>query len=351
MYPERAQALREEQVNVFAMEEVRVDQFQPLKSDIWGRLGALRTFEKILADIPAKDLHVVFVGYSPLIDGAIRFMGLRDVASITVVPEHSISRCLCDFGDPAVIFTDSSKGSISCTGKYLSRIIDLARFDFSGQDENLPDYIFPGGRVPELGGRRIESLHETGRAGARFGLESVAAESGSKSSEPVVTVIGYGNVAMGAVSCIVDRGLSVTVLNRYHTANGLLPIELSRANLVINGALTPSDEFVITADHVSQLMKRGTVLVDLIGGSPTDRSPVEVVDTCTFLGRPSFDIDGVLVSSVFGWPNYYDPLGTSQRYSRQIAAVITESRAFSSPLELLPVGIRGAAVLGPFEKA
>ncbi len=40
----------------------------------------------------------------------------------------------------------------------------------------------------------------------------------------------------------------------------------------------------------------GSVVIDLVGGSPTNRSPVEPVLSCTFLTDPSFVRDGVTIS-------------------------------------------------------
>ena len=165
---------------------------------------------------------------------------------------------------------------------------------------------------------------------------------------PEVFVLGYGNVAMGAVDYCVRNGLAVTIMNRFHTSNRSFALKLASAELVINGALTPPDragiDFVVTKDHVSNHMQRGAVLIDLIGGSPTDRSPVEVVETCTFLGAPRFTVAGVYVASVFAWPNFYRPRETCNRYSSQIASVIVEPGGLADGVDVASPGIRRARV-------
>ena len=66
------------------------------------------------------------------------------------------------------------------------------------------------------------------------------------------------------------------------------------------------------------------MVIDLVGGSPTNRSAVESVMTCTFLTDPYFEEEGVLFSALWGWPMMGMMKESGDKYSSQILSVLIE---------------------------
>ena len=86
-----------------------------------------------------------------------------------------------------------------------------------------------------------------------------------------------------------------------------------------------------------------------MGGSPTNRSPVEAVLSCTFLTDPHFLRDGVTVSSLWGWPMMGMMRETALRYSLQIRDVLLGPERLIDGLGALTPGVERALVCGPFQ--
>src|SRR5690606_29324886 len=68
--------------------------------------------------------------------------------------------------------------------------------------------------------RRIQCLHETGRAGAKYGVSLLLNETKKvKEAKDInVVVLGYGNVATGAIDQLLREGVKrIVILTRRHT--------------------------------------------------------------------------------------------------------------------------------------
>ncbi len=145
---------------------------------------------------------------------------------------------------------------------------------------------------------------------------------------------------------------TVHVLGRTHTSSGRIDYWLKDIDLVVNGAEQPEHlrgiNFLVSNSHLKQLVPNGSVVIDLVGGSPTNRSPVEAVESCTFLTDPHFERDGVTVSSLWGWPMMGMMRETAIRYSGQIADVLLGVEKLHSGLSELAPGVERALVCGPF---
>ncbi len=120
-------------------------------------------------------------------------------------------------------------------------------------------------------------------------------------------MLGYGNVAQGAIHELYKQGVSkIHVLGRTHTTKGRIDRWLKGVDLVVNGAEQAvrlrGVNFLISNQHLQELMSDKSVVIDLIGGSPANRSPVEAVINSSFLTDPVFMQDQVSVSSLWGWP-------------------------------------------------
>lgn len=360
MYPSRREILKSRQVNVVAMEAV-AEPSRALDIDAYTpRLFAKEIFDKQLKDIPAVGRNVVVVGYSKVTDEIIRYFGRKQLASLLVVPASGVTSWIAKAAPGTVVVgaVDSAPDS-AMTLRKASEHENLIVADFRDYKVSTKDFL----RIARLSQeemearpqRSIQCLHETGRAGAQFGIEGVDRDGPKAWTErDLALVLGYGNVAMGAIDQCLQQGQSVYVLGRFNTRKDRIEPWLARSKLVINGAFIPDElagiEYVLNNHHVDNVMRNGTMLIDLIGGSPTDRSPVEPVETCTFLGEPMFERNGIRIASVFAWPNFYRTEATNSQYSRQIMNVLTRPNGLLSGLAKADEGIRKAIVLGPFEK-
>ncbi len=360
MYPDRKAALEEQRVSVVAMEAVSEGKFRLDSKELAPNLFAKQVFDSYLKSRPAAERHVVVVGYSEATDGMIRYLGRKQLASLLVVPASGGTDWVSAARKGTVVVSDvvgnpdSLRTFVNASAQEGIVTVDFSKFS-KPNERRLPlEDLFPDGKLPQFGKRGIQCLHETGRAGAQFGIEVLDSDPRNTwSQKDIALVLGYGNVAMGAIDQCVRQGQAVFVLGRHNTQGGRIERWLSRSKLVINGAFIPDElagiEFVVSNQHVDRVMRPGTVLIDLIGGSPTDRSPVEPVDTCTFLGAPMFERNGVRIASVFAWPNYYRTFETNGRYSSQIANVLVQPEGLLTGLRNTTQGIRKAIVLGPFD--
>ena len=97
------------------------------------------------------------------------------------------------------------------------------------------------------------------------------------------------------------------------------------------------------------MIPNGSVIIDLVGGSETNRSPVEPVINCSFLTDPHFVQDGVTVSALWGWPMMGMMRETAIRYSNQIRDVLLGPERLVDGLDTLTPGVARALVCGPFQ--
>ncbi len=76
------------------------------------------------------------------------------------------------------------------------------------------------------------------------------------------------------------------MLGRTHTAKGRIDFWLKDADLVVNGAEQSSElrgvNFFVSNHHLKEHIPDQSVVIDLVGGSATNRSPVEAVISCSF---------------------------------------------------------------------
>ena len=169
-------------------------------------------------------------------------------------------------------------------------------------------------------------------------------------------ILGYGNVAQGALDELHQHGINnIHVLGRAQTAKGRIDYWLQDADIVINGADQSPElrgkNYLVNNQHIKDLIPEHSVVIDLVGGSPTNRSPVEAVVSCSFLTKPYFVQDGVLISSLWGWPMMGMMRETAVRYSSQIVDVLIGHERLIDGLEELTPGVQRALVCGPFTNA
>ena len=169
-----------------------------------------------------------------------------------------------------------------------------------------------------FGRRMIEAVQQAGYLGMEKGFQLWEGDP----SNCVVKVMGYGNIAWGAIQCAARKFAQVMVLNKKDLKN--MEKHISGTDILVNGINWPMEkrgkEFIITRDML-KLFKKGAVILDLVS-NPPGQSPIETMHPTT-LDDISYVIDGVIHTSCWSWPGL-DPVNISRRYSIQVAPIFKE---------------------------
>jgi alanine dehydrogenase len=358
-YPDRAKLLEDSRINVIAMEEILESPKVTTDEQILARVGMTEALDPFLKNNSIGALRVRVLEWTENLAGAIRRGGNRDPRSIRVLqPDIPFDEVDATGTDALYVYDSRSlTGSANLLDNLRSSGAHL--FDLAAYAEDKGDAAIKAYRSAhppfEFGLRRIQCLHETGQAGARYGLKLLKDNKpGLDLRDAKVVVLGYGNVGQGAIHEAYDHGVkSIAVLGRSHTASGRIDFWLKDVDLVINGADQPAAlrgiNYLVTNDHLNTLIPGGSVIIDLVGGSPTNRSPIEPVTDCTFLTDPHFVQDGVTISALWGWPMMGMMRESALRYSAQIADVLIGHENLQSGLGDLAPGVKRALVCGPFD--
>ncbi|MFV1885317.1 MAG: hypothetical protein ACMZ7B_12570 [Balneola sp.] len=304
------------------------------------------------------EFHVI--GYNERMSGVIRRLMNHSPAKLTLHPARVSVNELGELNRYSVIVFDSSLSKntsffVDELEQKEIRYYDVHPFVENHGWEALKYYrhVNP---APKFGKRKIEALHETGRAGARYGLKLLQ-EISPKQKFPdkaTAVILGYGNVGMGAIHECYEAGVRIIqVLGKAQTKKGIIEDYLRDADLIVNGAEQPPHlrgiNYLVTRDHTRSLLQKGTVVIDLVGGSATNRSAVENVVECTYLTDPYFEEDGILFSALWGWPMMGFMRETAIKYSGQIADILLGEDQFIQGLEHLAPGVEQALVCGKFD--
>ncbi len=359
-FPVRAQKLLDRNVNVVAMEEI-IESPKHMTDDLILSKTAMR-FCLHKMGIPLNELGVNILGYTPRLTGAIRRAGNRHTNYLKIFSTDIELDDLGSLTESSIIFYDSYRRDGQ---NFRPNIIDKLQvnkspaclFDLRDFEENFgmesiqryrdthPPYKF--------GIRRIHALHETGRAGARYGLSLLLEQGkGLHAKDANVVILGYGNTATGAIDECIRQGVrKIEILGRRHTSKQKISNYLRNADLIINGAEQPAElrgkNFLITRKHAREIIRDGTVVIDLIGGSASNRSPVENIIECTYMNQPFFEEDGVLFSALWGWPMMGFMRESAIKYSSQIIDVLLGNERLIDGFENVHHGIKPALLKWP----
>jgi len=357
-YPERAKLLQDSRINVIAMEEVLESPKSQTDEHILSRIAMAAALEPFLGNNTIGALDIRVIGYSERLAGSVRRAGNRDPRSLEVLQADLRFDELDVTGENSLYYYDSTTfadpnnilDKLRAAGSHLFDLAEYERLHAAAEIANYRESHPPY----EFGLRRIQALHETGQAGARFGMKLL------KENKPELdlrnakaVVLGYGNVGRGAIHEIYDHGVkAIHVLGRTHTTKGHIKYWLKNADIIVNGAEQPAHlrgkNFLIKNEHLKEIIPDGSVVIDLVGGSETNRSPVEPVINCTFLTEPSFVQDGVSVAALWGWPMMGFMRETAIKYSGQITDVLINKERLLDGLEELKPNLQKALVCGPF---
>ena len=356
-YPQRAALLEQRKINVIAMEEVLESPRVQSDTRILGRVAMNQALKPFIENNTIGSIRVRVLEWSPRLDGAIRRAGNRDPRSLDVLQGDSRLEELMALGCEALYFYDGASfedntGLLPQLRESGCHMFDMQHFEQDQGQEAIASYREAHPPL-EFGLRRIQCLHETGRAGARYGLQLLRENKPELDLRHArVMVLGYGNVGQGAIHEVHEQGVGcVHVLGRTHTVKGRIDYWLKDVDLVVNAAeQSPAlrgINFLITNQHLKEHIPDGSVVIDLVGGSESNRSPVEPVINCSFLTDPHFVQDGVSVSALWGWPMMGMMRETAIRYSGQIRDVLLGPEQLLQGLDSLSPGVARALVCGP----
>ena len=205
----------------------------------------------------------------------------------------------------------------------------------------LEKYRITGITMDEIkdrfGERKIEALYETGYIAMEKGFELW----GGNPSECVVKIMGYGNVAFGAIQCAARKFAKLEILNKRDFKE--MRKHIPGTDILVNGIKWPIEkrgkEFFVTKKML-KLFKKDAVILDLIS-NPPGHSPVETMRP-THLDDISYEVDGIIHTSCWGWPGL-DPAGISKRYSMQVAPIVKE--IVDNDIDNLPEYIKTATFI------
>ncbi len=173
--------------------------------------------------------------------------------------------------------------------------------------------------VRDLFGKRVvEALHQAGYLAMEKGFELWKGDP----AKSVVKVMGYGNVACGAIQCAARKFARVTVLNKKDIYE--MEKHIPGTDLLVNGIEWPSEKrgkIFLIKRNMLKLFKKGAVIVDIVA-NPAGQSPIETMHP-TNLEDISYVVDGVIHTACWAWPGL-DPENISRRYSIQVAPILLE---------------------------
>ncbi|MEV4432489.1 hypothetical protein [Streptomyces sp. NPDC049585] len=327
--PQRAAIAGERGVNLIAMELVR--ECPEFVSDefLRSRLAARRWFAQLPVADPSR-LSVAFIGHSLRAFGALQYAARTRPRSLRI------------------LHAPPPPGPDTVSVEFAELDEMAARLSVEEVDRDRAHH-----RLQAYGRRRIECLHETGRAGARFGIALALRQNPALGTPARIrtAVLGYGNVAFGALDECARHGVAhVEILTKRTTTRPDVCHHLHASDLVINGA-EPADRrrtgYVITEADLGGVLRPGTVVVDLVGGCATNRSVVEPLVECTHPGDPYLVRKGVFLAAVWGWPLLGFKRESVERYSDQITAVLLHEERLADGLATAPPGVLRAVVAGP----
>ncbi|MCG8374828.1 MAG: hypothetical protein MI700_14895, partial [Balneolales bacterium] len=358
-FPDRAKLLEKHNINVIAMEDVVQSPEKLPKDMVLGLMAADNCLESDLriAGIDQDEFHVI--GFSTQMIGLIRRLMNHGPKNLVLHHVHGTIEDLGELNTQIRVVFDSAtirdaSTLIQTLQRHDIRYYDVHQFVTDHGQEALQYYRLVN-PASKFGKRKIEALHETGRAGARYGLKLLAEKSPKqlKPQEATVAVLGYGNVGMGAIDECYRSGVkTIRILGKHQTQKEVIEHYIRDADLIINGAEQPKHlrgvNYLVTREHTKSLLKDGTVVIDLIGGSSTNRSAVENVIECTYMTSPFFEENGVLFSALWGWPMMGFMRETAIKYSGQITDILLGDDRLIDGLNHLAPGIQRALVCGPF---
>ena len=177
--------------------------------------------------------------------------------------------------------------------------------------ENLKD---PVGR------RKVEAVADSGRIGMEYGFKLW----GKDPATATVKIMGYGNIAVGAIRCAARKFARVVILNKKHFQE--MEKHIPGTDILVDAINRPyrrdvEEEPYFVTRAMLKLFKPGSAIVDLVS-NPIKHAPVETMHP-TYLSDMYYEVDGIYHASCWGWPGM-EPVRISERYSLQLAPILRD---------------------------
>ena len=171
-----------------------------------------------------------------------------------------------------------------------------------------------------LGDRMVEAVLDSGRIGMEYGFELWKNDPATCQ----VKIMGYGNMARGAIRCAARKLAKVEVLNRSQFTE--MEKHIRGTDILVDAVNRPyrrdvEKELPFVTRKMLKLFKKGSVIVDLVS-NPEKHAPVESMRPTT-LNDLHYVVDGIYHTSCWGWPGL-EPVKISKRYSKQVAPILKE---------------------------
>ena len=181
-FPKRALKLEKRQINVVAMEHILESPKRNPEIRVLARVAMRDALEAMLDEDTLAGVDVRFIGWSQRMVEAIRRAGNREVNSLTILREDIARDELDTFGPRVLYFYDSKEwsddnGIIPFVREKGCTAFDLHEYELNQGQAAVADW-YASHPPAAFGLRRIQCLHETGQAGARYGFKLVTEISG-----------------------------------------------------------------------------------------------------------------------------------------------------------------------------
>ena len=168
------------------------------------------------------------------------------------------------------------------------------------------------------GKRTVEAVEDSGRIGMEYAFKLW----GKDPATANVKIMGYGNMAVGAIRCVARKFASLTILNKrdFLEMDKQIPgtdILVDAVNRPYRREVTKEPPFVTR--EMLKLFKPGSVIVDLVS-NPENHAPVETMHPTT-LDNLHYMVDGIYHTSCWGWPGL-EPKKIAKRYSLQLMPIL-----------------------------
>jgi len=171
-----------------------------------------------------------------------------------------------------------------------------------------------------VGRRKIEAVEDSGRIGVEYGFKLW----GKDPATATVKIMGYGNIAMGAIRCAARNFAEIQILNK----KNFLEMEkhIPGTDILVDGINRPyrreveEEPYFVTRDML-ELFKPGSVIVDLVS-NPEKHAPVQTMRPTT-INDLHYVVDGIYHTSCWGWPGL-EPKKIAKRYSLQLAPILKD---------------------------
>ena len=175
--------------------------------------------------------------------------------------------------------------------------------------ENLKD---------QLGRRKIEAVEDSGRIGMEYGFKLWGKDPATAS----VKIMGYGNMAVGAIRCAARKFAKVEILNRSDFSK--MDKHIPGTDILVDAVNRPyrrevNKEPPFVTRKMLKLFKPGSVIVNLIS-NPENHAPVETMHPTAF-DNLHYKVDGIYHTSCWGWPGL-EPEKIAKRYSLQLMPML-----------------------------